>query len=111
MYFTLLFRKYPEGAHLAYDMAYHPDAVWCKDGELLGIPTYGQHYKIGYLEKLLNYEHERHFQILLSYGPKEKVTIICHNEGHGGQQCLQNIIEDLKNHGFSSEVLSKPNNV
>jgi hypothetical protein len=116
MYFTLLFPVGPGGAHHAYDLVYHPTLnssppIWCKKGEEL-VNNGGPYYQIGYLENLLKKE-RRIFKKLYGdtwnqyshtagcgdHGPIP-VRIICHKEGFGKIECLQNIIQDLNNHGF-----------
>ena len=106
MYFTLLFHQGAEGMHLAYDLVYHPTAVWCKNGEWL-VNDGGVSYQVGFLESLLKAEHEI-FEKLYTHGNSKNVRIVCHDEGHGGRDCLQNLIQDLTNHGFSPEVISEP---
>ena len=108
MYFTLLFHSGPEQAHLAYDLVYHPTPIWCKNGEWL-VNNGGQYYNVGYLESLLKEEHKLFGKLYQYQDASKKVRIICHNGGHGRQECLQNIIQDLTNHDFSPEVLSNSN--
>ena len=107
MHFTLLFARNSEGTHLAYDLVYHPTALWCKNGEYI-YNTKDTSYKIGFLDNLLATE-KKAFDNFFENRTEDhpiSVTIVCHKDGHGTEECLQNLINDLESNNYNTIVAS-----
>ena len=108
MYFTLLFDKHPEGPSLAYELVYHPCPTWVypdKFGSNNGLnpivvpnPAY-PYYQKGHLKSLLECESLNVDELYSS-----RVYLVCHQDGHGTENDLNLLVEDLKSEGFLPEV-------
>ena len=105
MHFTLLFARNSEGTHLAYDLVFHPTAIWCKNGEYI-YNNKDTSYKPGFLENLLASE-KKAFDNFFENPAGDypiSVTIVCHKDGHGTEECLQNLIHDLESNNYNTIV-------
>ena len=106
MHFTLLFARNSEGTYLAYDLVYHPTAIWCKNGKYI-YNTKNTSYKLGFLENLLTTE-KKAFDSFFENRTGDhpiSVTIVCHKDGHGTEQCLQNLTQDLENNNYNTKTV------
>ena len=106
MHFTLLFARNSEGTHLAYDLVFHPTAIWCKNGEYI-YNNKDTSYKIGFLENLLTTE-KKAFDSFFENRTEDhpiSVTIVCHKDGHGTEECLQNLTQDLENNNYNTKTV------
>ena len=106
MHFTLLFARNSEGTYLAYDLVYHPTSIWCKNGEYI-FNNKDTSYKLGFLENLLATE-KKEFDSIFENRLEDhsiSVTIVCHKDGHGTEQCLENLIQDLENNNFKPIIV------
>ena len=48
------------------------------------------------------------FDNFFPYAHHKRVSVICHPEGDGTRMCLFNLVQDLVNHGFATQVYSEP---
>ena len=106
MHFTLLFARNSEGTYLAYDLVYHPTSIWCKNGEYI-FNNKDTSYKLGFLENLLATEKKVFDNFFRNNddGKPIDVTIVCHQEGHGTENCLEKLVLDLSNNNFKPIIV------
>lgn len=104
MYFTLLFDYQSEGPSLAYDLVFHPCAVWVNPRRFKSGGPHGPvvkpdgscpYYQKGYLKRLLETEG---FDVKRMYS--SRVNLICHEDGHGTKDDLDLLVGDLESEGF-----------
>jgi len=101
MYFTLLFDQYPEGPTLSFDLVYHSCPEWFQHGESLVVPNRrSPHYEIGHLKHLLDKA-----EIELENLNSNRVGIVCHEMGHGTNEYLELLLEDMKIEGLDPHIL------
>ena len=107
MHFTLLFARNSEGTYLAYDLVYHPTAIWSKNGEYI-YNTKDTSYQLGFLEFLLATEKKAFDNFFENHTGNHpiSVTIVCHRDGHGTEECLLNLIQDLESNNYNTIVAS-----
>jgi hypothetical protein len=107
MHFTLLFARNSEGTYLAYDLVYHPTAIWSKNGEYI-YNTKDTSYQLGFLEFLLVTEKKAFDNFFENHTGNHpiSVTIVCHRDGHGTEECLLNLIQDLESNNYNTIVAS-----
>ena len=105
MYFTLLFKNDTnEGPTLSYDLCFHPCAVWYSDGQELLIPNPEiPCYVKGYLFDLITKESSRGL-IKKDFSIFNKILVICHKQGHGDEDDLKLLLEDISDNNYVSEV-------
>lgn len=102
MYFTLVFKNNSnEGPTVSYDVCFHPCAVWYNNGEEVLIPNSEvPSYKKGYLSALISKESESGF-IKKDFSNFNQILVICHEQGHGDENDLKNLLADIKQEDFS----------
>lgn len=99
MTFTIVFQSITE--NITYMLAFEPCPVWKKNRQIELVPNNkNPHYELGSFKKLI--EHEDLFELV----NEKKCAIVIHNEGHGTDKDLKNLITDLENEGFSCTVCS-----
>ena len=103
MFFTLIFNisDESEGPSLAYDLCFHPCPVWFKNGIKVLVPDGLPSYSRGHLKLLL----ERERNTFSEYRYKT-VKVLVHNAGHGSEDDLKCLLEDIEAEGFEFELVS-----
>jgi len=96
MYFTLMFADAAEGPSRTYDLAFLPSPVWMRGEKTLVTPDPSSpHYKLGYLKLLMEHEDLESIRFLSS-----SVTVSVHYNGHGTDEDLEALLEDLRNENY-----------
>ena len=97
MYFTLMFADAAEGPSRTYDLVFHPCPVWMRGKEILVIPDNSSpHYNLGHLRFLIDHEDLGSIQFL-----SRTVTVSVHYNGHGRDEDLDTLLEDLRNENYN----------
>lgn len=123
MYFTLIFEDGTEGPSRTYDLVFHPCPVWMKGGEIISTPDPSNpRYQLGHLESLeeqiiahsRNHDSEVTFQFeekneqerLFDLGLTGTTVLVCvHPSGHGVDEDLDLLCEDLINHNYVPKIV------
>ena len=97
MFFTLIINDTRlEGPTICVDLVFHSCPVW-RIGEWEYVPgDRGPHYQRGYLEELEVREGGLLSRIDHSSAMRDiKVTVVCHPQGHGTEEDLKLLLDDL----------------
>ena len=97
MFFTLIFNdmSMPEGPTLCADLCFHPSPVWYMGEWHYALD--GPHYKCGFMHDLEVREGGLLSRLDRSSVMKDiKVIVVCHPQGHGTEDDLEKLLEDLK---------------
>lgn len=98
MFFTLIFNDMSmEGPTICVDLCFHPSPVWYI-GEWQYVPGGGRepHYQCGYMHDLEVRDGGLLSRNVLGVRKDIKVTVVCHPQGHGTEDDLEKLLEDLK---------------
>ena len=106
MYFTLVFKNDSnEGPTVSYDLCFHPCVVWYNNGKEVLIPNSEvPSYEKGYLELLISKESESGF-IKKDFSNFNQIWVICHEQGHGDENDLKLIQEDINDRGYMYKII------
>ena len=106
MYFTLVFKNDSnEGPTVSYDVCFHPCATWYNNGEEVLVPNSEvPSYEKGYLSALISKESESRF-IKKDFSSFNQIIVICHELGHGDENDLNNLIEEITNEEFQYKII------
>jgi hypothetical protein len=99
MYFTLLFESF-HGPSDIYELCFHPAVVWFKNGKEFCQPHRGPHFIIGDFAYLLN-----HAKIGRPQSQPRTIGIVCHDSGHGGEDDLNLMMDEMKSEGFTPQLM------
>jgi hypothetical protein len=108
MYISVIILNGLEGPALTYDLVFHPTPCWYQGNKL--IFSSGEIDSIGFKNLLKSIPNEEvHIikgqEILYSFEPQKTIKIVCHEGGHGTELELNNLIEEIKEHGFEVTIL------
>ena len=96
MYFTLMFADAAEGPSRTYDLVFHPCPIWMRGEKALVTPDPSSpHYNLGHLRFLIDLEDLGSTKFLSS-----AVTVSVHYNGHGTDEDLETLLEDLRNENY-----------
>lgn len=102
MHFTVVFNSH-ESYDLSYSLLFMPCPVWLRGGqEVLNLHPANPHYQRGDFRRLLEKES---IAVNLADGPRQ-VAIVAHASGHGSEADLALLQSDLREEGFSVQMLS-----
>ena len=113
MYFTIIFLNGPEGPSLSYDLLFHPCPVWYQGNTEIGVPNINSPVNsLGFFRFLINQIKPEEIITLKDgmklhtrFTPQPIVKVITHDGGHGSENDLAILLEDITNEGFQPILL------